>query len=237
MILHTEINGSGEAIVFLHTGLQTSATDFIQQQNTFIKDYQVISPDLRGHGKSITTDISNFFEDSATDLHETLENLGLHSVHIVGASLGALVAIFFAKRFPDKVKSLTISGVTKQKPENWRELHRAEVAVQAGLLNNEEAVDYFNHLHGAGWDRFITMGRNAEWYPFHETSDLTGIAAPVLVMAGEGNSNESISAIDYGKEQENVHVAILPFGSHLIHAEQPELYSKILGLFLKNGKA
>jgi len=96
MILYTEIKGSGEAIVFLHTGLQTSATDFIQQQNDFMKDYQVISPDLRGHGKSITTDTSNFFEDSATDLYETLENLGLHSVHVVGASLGALVAIFFA---------------------------------------------------------------------------------------------------------------------------------------------
>ena len=115
-------------------------------------------------------------------------------------------------------------------------MHRADVAAQVGLLNHEEAVSYFNSLHGAGWDRFITMARNEQWYPFHETSDLTSIAAPVLVIAGEGNSNESISAIDYGKEQENVHVAILPFGSHLIHAEQPELYSKILELFLKNGQ-
>ena len=234
MILHTEIHGSGEAIVFLHTGLQTSATDFIPQQTAFLEDYQVISPDLRGHGKSAATDISNFFEDSANDLNETLENLGLYSVHIVGASLGALVAIYFAKRFPDRLKSLTISGVTKQKPENWREMHRADVTAQTELLNNEEVVGYFKNLHGAGWDRFITMGRNEQWYPFHETSDLTGIAAPVLVMAGEGNSTESISAIDYGREQENVHVAILPFGSHLIHAEQPELYSKTLELFLKN---
>lgn len=234
MILHTVTKGSGEALVFLHTGLQTAATDFIPQQTIFSEHYQVISPDLRGHGKSTAADISNFFEDSAQDLDETFEKLGLQSAHIAGASLGALVAIVFAKRFPAKVKTLTISGVTKQKPDNWQSMHQQDVEMQAGLLINEEAVSYFTDLHGPDWKRFIDMGKSEDWYPFNETSNLSQVSSPVLVIAGEGSTNESLSAIEYRKEQENVHISILPFASHLVHDEQPELYAEVLGRFLVN---
>ncbi|TAA72683.1 alpha/beta fold hydrolase [Planococcus salinarum] len=234
MILHTELKGGGEAIVFLHTGFQTAATDFIQQQNTFMNGYRIISPDLRGHGKSATVDISNFFEDSADDLAETLEGLGIQKTHIVGASLGALAALSFAKRYPDKLKSLTISGVTKGMPENWLEMHQEDVKMQAELMNNEEALMYFNDLHGPGWTRFIEMGRSEDWYPFHETGDLSGISAPILVIAGETSPHEVKSLMDYRAEFNNVHIATIPFAAHLVHAEQPELYSKVLELFLKN---
>lgn len=232
MILHTETNGSGEAIVFLHSGLQTAATDFVKQQQHFMSAYTVICPDLRGHGKSAASDISNFFEDAADDLAETLEALGHPSAHIVGASLGALVALHFAKRHPAKLKSLVFSGVTKSKPGNWGEMHQEDVQLQADLLNNQEAVQYFNDLHGAGWSRFIEMGRSEEWYPFHSTGDLTGISVPILAIAGEGSPHEVKSIMEYRTESDNVHAAVIPFAAHLVHTEQPELYSKVLELFL-----
>jgi len=50
--------------------------------------YIVILPDLRGHGKSIENNLSNFFEDSAMDIEETLNKLDVKSVHLVGCSLG-----------------------------------------------------------------------------------------------------------------------------------------------------
>ena len=52
MILHTNIIGEGEPIVFLHSGLQTGESDFIYQCEHFSKNYKVILPDLRGHGRS-----------------------------------------------------------------------------------------------------------------------------------------------------------------------------------------
>ena len=60
MILHTEIFGNGEPIVFLHTGLQTGLTDFEYQREYFQKNFKVILPDLRGHGNSKAEDFSNF---------------------------------------------------------------------------------------------------------------------------------------------------------------------------------
>ncbi|MFJ5770987.1 alpha/beta fold hydrolase [Psychrobacillus sp. NPDC093180] len=57
MLLHTNIMGDGEPIVFLHTGLQTGMTDFEFQREYFSKDYKIVLPDLRGHGQSFTNEI------------------------------------------------------------------------------------------------------------------------------------------------------------------------------------
>ena len=87
LILHTEILGNGEPIVFLHTGLQTGLTDFEYQREYFQKNFKVILPDLRGHGKSIAEVYSNFFEDSASDLADTLDDLNIERAHIVAVPL------------------------------------------------------------------------------------------------------------------------------------------------------
>ncbi|MGB5944832.1 alpha/beta fold hydrolase [Paenisporosarcina sp.] len=235
LILHTEVLGSGEPIVFLHTGLQTGLLDFEYQREYFKNKFKVILPDLRGHGKSIENDFSNFFEDSAEDLLETLEHLEVESAHIVGCSLGALVGLYFTKMYPHKAKSLCISGVLPVKPENWLELHNENVEGQTQLLLQEETVRYFDSIHMSDWKQFLYMGRNEEWYPFEETKDLDAIACPVLYMVGEGNKDETKGAIVYPLTKENVHVSIIPFAGHLIHSDQTEIYTKVLELFLNKG--
>ena len=232
LILYTEVLGSGEPIVFLHTGLQTGLLDFVYQREYFKNNFKVILPDLRGHGKSIENDFSNFFEDSAKDLLETLEHLEVKSAHIVGCSLGALVGLYFAKMYPHKAKSLCISGVLPVKPENWLELHNENVEGQTQLLHHEETVKYFDSIHMSDWKQFLYMGRNEEWYPFEETKDLDTITCPVLYMVGEGNKDETKGAIVYPLTKENVHVSIIPFAGHLIHSDQHEIYTKVLELFL-----
>ncbi|WP_455675168.1 alpha/beta fold hydrolase [Pradoshia sp.] len=234
MILHTNVLGEGEPIVFLHTGLQTGNTDFEYQREYFRNSYKVILPDLRGHGNSIANDITNFFEECAIDIEETLKNLGIESAHIVGCSLGGLAGLSFAKKYPNKVKSLAISGVLAERPENWLEMHKEESEAQAQLLHNEELIHYFNHLHSSDWKQFITMGQDEEWYPFDLTKDLDGIQSPILYMVGEGNNDESKSAILYQALKEDIHISIIPFASHLVHAQQPKIYTEVLSLFLEN---
>lgn len=232
MILHTEILGEGEPIVFLHTGLQTGTTDFEYQRDYFKEKYKVILPDLRGHGKSVSNDFSNYFEDSAKDLAETLEALGIHSAHIVGCSLGALVGLYFAKQFPSFVKSLSLSGIIPEKPKNWSVLQKEEAERQAHLLLNEEVVQYFDDLHQSDWRKFLDL-TNKDGYPFEETKNLTDVDCPVLYLVGEGNPLETKGAVLYPKMKSDVHVAIIPFAAHLVHTEQPEIYSQILKRFIE----
>lgn len=236
MILHTSITGEGEPITFLHTGLQTGLLDYEFQREYFGQNFQVISPDLRGLGKSKVDDIQNFFEDSAKDLLETLNHLSINTIHLVGCSLGALVAIKFAQLFPNRVKTLVISGITPVKPDNWLKLHEEDVKGQNEVLKNKELSGYFDQLYTSDWRQFIHFGKDENWYPFDDVKAVTDFEFPVLFIVGENKSNETIGASIYPKVNPNVRVAIVPFAGHLVHVEQPEIYTKIVEVFIERAK-
>lgn len=233
MILHTEQSGSGEPIVFLHTGLQTGLTDFTTQREHFQDNFNVIAPDLRGHGQTVSDDLANYFHDSATDLHETLLHLNIEAAHIVGCSLGALVGLVFAKKCPTQVLSLTLSGITPKKPENWAEIIAEDMAHQARMLKNEEVTSYFDQVHTGDWRKTLDISQVSDWYPFDETGDLSMLKMPVLYLVGEGHAHEKSGTLIYPETNENIHVAIIPFASHNVHLEQPEIYTQIVETFIK----
>ncbi|MGG1629773.1 alpha/beta fold hydrolase [Rossellomorea sp. NRS-1567] len=232
MILNTEVYGEGEPIVFLHTGLQTGNTDFVKQREVLQKNRKVIVPDLRGHGKSVSDDFSNYFEDAAEDLRETLNHLQIDQLHLVGCSLGGLVGLRFAKKYPGRLRSLTLSGITADKPSNWKEMHSQDVQFQKELLENSEFTNQLDLQHESDWKQFIYMARDEDWYPFEYTSDLDNITAPILFMVGEGNKAEVTTAAKYQSIHSHIHVCVIPFASHLVHVQKPDIYTEVLLEFL-----
>lgn len=76
----------------------------------------VITPDLRGHGQSSVPGTFSI-QDCACDMHELLETLQVGPAHIIGVSMGGMVAQQLAIDYPDGVASLVIvdslSGVTR----------------------------------------------------------------------------------------------------------------------------
>lgn len=63
---------------------------------------------------------------------------------------------------------------------------------------------------------------------------MVDIKRPVLFMVGEGNSYEVKGAAVYPQMNNRFRVSVIPFASHLVHIEQPEIYTTILELFLTN---
>ncbi|WP_026859846.1 alpha/beta fold hydrolase [Jeotgalicoccus psychrophilus] len=232
MILHTEVSGTGEALIFLHTGLQTGKTELDLQKEYFDKKYEVILTDLRGHGKSVTNDYSDYFENTAKDLAETLDNLDIKSAHIVGCSLGALAGLIFAKTYPEKVTSLTLSGIMSEKPADWESLNQKDKESTAEILSNPEAEEYFNSIHKGDWKKLLKTTEKSDWYPFDQTADLSMLDFPVLYIVGENNPRETAGALSYPKMNKNIHVSIIPFAGHTVHLDQSEIYNKTLEMFL-----
>lgn len=234
MILHTEISGTGEAIVFLHTGLQTGKTELNLQKEYFDEKYQVILPDLRGHGNSVTNDYSNYFVSAAKDLAETLEELNIKTAHIVGCSLGAMTGLIFAKNYPNKVISLTLSGIMSKKPADWESLNQEDKESTAEILSNPETEEYFNSIHKGNWKELLETTEESDWYPFDQTADLSMLDFPILYIVGESNPRETAGTLSYPKTNKNIHVSIIPFAGHTVHLDQPEIYNSILDKFLFN---
>ena len=105
--INYEIKGEGESLIFIH-GLGSSGRDWEYQVNDFATKYKVITFDLRGHGQSDKPNepytISMFANDSA----KLIEQLSSEPVHMVGHSLGGMVAFQLVVDYPKLVKSLTI---------------------------------------------------------------------------------------------------------------------------------
>jgi pimeloyl-ACP methyl ester carboxylesterase len=105
--LYCEIAGEGEPLLLLH-GLGSCTADWAPQIERFRQDYRVIAFDLRGHGRSSKPREGYSIPRFAKDTAILLDALGAGPVHVVGLSLGGMVAFQLAVDAPERVKSLTI---------------------------------------------------------------------------------------------------------------------------------
>lgn len=74
------------------------------------KEYRIIAPDLRGHGKSDRPLTGYHIDDFSHDLLLLLHKLGINKCHVVGSSMGAEVGLSLAAANPDMVLSLVNEG-------------------------------------------------------------------------------------------------------------------------------
>jgi pimeloyl-[acyl-carrier protein] methyl ester esterase len=104
---HYEISGSGEPVVMIH-GLGASGR-FWQAQKEFLQtDFQVITLDLPGHGKTAWKPISLI--EMAMDIRQILSSLALAQFSIVASSMGGLVALELYRMMPQDIMRISFVG-------------------------------------------------------------------------------------------------------------------------------
>ena len=99
--------GSGETMVFLH-GLGSNSTDWQQQIDYFSQKYRVVAIDCRGHGRSDKPDGKYTIPLFADDIVQLFTHLEIDYFHLVGFSMGGMMAFQIAVDNPQKIKTLTI---------------------------------------------------------------------------------------------------------------------------------
>lgn len=106
-LLHYVENGQGEAIVMLH-GVLVDASMYDKLVSYLEPYYRCILPDLRAHGKSKKFNKHLSIKLQAKDVKLLLDHLGIRKAHIVGYSMGGLIAQEFCFQFPERVKTLSL---------------------------------------------------------------------------------------------------------------------------------
>ena len=105
--LYYETYGSGRPLVMLHGGLY-SGENFYPIIPALAEEYQVIVPDLQGHGRTADVDRPLDIKLMADDIAALIRHLGLEQVDVLGYSLGGGVALFLARKYPELVRKLIL---------------------------------------------------------------------------------------------------------------------------------
>ena len=95
-------------IVFIH-GVGLTKEMWTPQIN-FFKDHNILTYDLIGHGKTPLEKTQLNFEDFVKQLINLINELDIKKIHLVGFSLGALIARHFAANPGDRLNSLILHG-------------------------------------------------------------------------------------------------------------------------------
>ncbi len=102
-----EWGDSGTPIICIH-GLTANAFCYQPIADELANEHRVIAYDLRGRGDSDKPEDGYSVPIHAADLAELIDELGLQRPIIIGHSLGALIALYFAAHHPDKLSKLVL---------------------------------------------------------------------------------------------------------------------------------
>jgi len=105
-------------IVFVH-GVGLSNKIWKPQIN-FFKEYNTLAYDLLGHGKTPLKKTKVTFNDFSRQLLNLINELKFEKIHLVGFSLGALIARHFASKHNDRLCSLIIHGSIYKRTEEQK---------------------------------------------------------------------------------------------------------------------
>jgi pimeloyl-ACP methyl ester carboxylesterase len=108
------IKGKGEPVVLIHGWLSSSGVNWGLPGTTSLlaKNFQVIALDVRGHGQSDKpTKAEAYGPELVEDVVRLLDHLKIRKAHLVGYSMGGIIAANFMARHPDRVLSGTLGGM------------------------------------------------------------------------------------------------------------------------------
>ncbi|MEX2245488.1 MAG: alpha/beta fold hydrolase [Dehalococcoidia bacterium] len=214
-IYYEEHGDSNAEPVLLIMGFLMNAAAWAPQVPALAERYHVIALDNRGAGRTTQPEAGYTMEDMADDAAGVLGHLGIDSAHVIGLSMGGMVAQHLALRHPRRVRTLTLMVTSCGGPhsagyETMVE-RRAEAQAQPpeslGAWTPEQAQEFalmhftpeFLANPGPAFMQFVTAALQHPTLPHsmlaqgeailaHDTHDrLPEIAAPTLVMAGDAD--------------------------------------------------
>jgi len=122
--LYYEVHGTGEPLLLLH-GFSGSSQDWKPSTTgEWSRDFQLVVPDLRGHGRSTVLTKPFRHQDAATDILALLDHLEIRACKGLGISSGGNVLLHMATRQPERVKAMVLVSATPYFPEQARSIMR-----------------------------------------------------------------------------------------------------------------
>lgn len=248
--LHYEEYGHGTPLILIH-GLGSSSQDWELQVPVLARHYRLIVVDVRGHGRSDKPRERYSIEGFTYDLIALIEHLDLPPAHVVGLSMGGMIAFQLAVDEPGRVKSLCIVNSAPQVKvrsarEYWwwakrwtlaRVLSLATVGkalgdrlfpkpAQADLRRKmaERWAKNDKRAYLASFDAIVGWGVQER---------LSRITCPTLVISADHDYTPVAQKENYVKLLPDARLVVIEDSRHATPLDQPEVFNTTLLDFLE----
>ena len=235
-------------IVFIHgVGLNHEIWEY--QFNSF--ENTVLTYDILGHGKTPIRDGKITFDDFSTQLLNLIDELSIEKIHLVGFSIGSLIARNFATKYNNRLQTLTLlnSIFHRSNPQQKIVDERFEKSKSSNIISNDALIRWFTEDYlkknqkTSEWISSILNKNNMknfnkvyELFVKHkDDEDFKKIKAETLVITGEGDvgSTPEMSK-NLSKVIENSKLKIIPKGKHLCSIECVDDVNNAIKEHIKN---
>ena len=216
--LHYTDQGEGEPVLLIH-GLGSSERDWEYQLPALLPGYRVLCLDMRGHGKSEKPKGGYSVKTFAEDCLAFIAFMQLSKPHIVGISMGGMIAFQLATDRPDVPASLTI---VNSGPELIPR-HPREYLLVAQRL-------FFAHVLPLS---AIAKGLATTLFPKSEQQDiLDPIICPVLVISADKDYTPVEKKREYVSRLGDARLEVIEDSRHGTPIDQADKFNALLLDFL-----
>jgi pimeloyl-ACP methyl ester carboxylesterase len=179
-------HSSGTPLLLLH-GFMGTGDDWRHVFAAPLDGYRVITPDLRGHGRSTNPSGVFRFADVARDILALLDHLGIDRVKAIGMSAGANTLLHMATQQPSRIDAMIHVSGTPRFPEPARAIMRS--MTEGGRSEAEWTEMRGRHVYGddqnrALWRHAHGFADDREDMNF-DAAALSAITARSLVVHGD----------------------------------------------------
>jgi len=234
--------GSGNPVLFLHSGQGVTANDpFLALLAT---KRRVIAPSHPGFGKSALPDWVDSVDDIAHIYLELMDRLELSHVDIIGCSIGGWITAEIATKVPERVKKLVMIGPVGVKTGTPDKLDVPDVFAMPqdkfAKLIFHDPEKFRPDLKTMPDEAINVMARNREtlaliaWEPYMHNPKLKHrlhrVTAPALFLRGESDGLVSAEYLQrYAALLPNTRIEAIAKAGHAPQLEQPQvLFEKVV---------
>lgn len=248
--VYYEAHGGGEPLLLIH-GLGSSTEDWEPQVPAFARHFRVITYDVRGHGRTAKPREAYTVKQFADDAAALIAHLGLDSVHVLGISMGGMIAFQLAADHPRMIRSLTI---VNSGPEMILRTWQQRVAIYSrfaivrlmgmrkmGAVLAERLLP--GPAHARARDTFVERwARNdpgaylralRALIGWSVSDRLSAIAAPTLVLAADQDYTPVPFKEQYTARIPGAKLAVVPDSRHMLPVERPDDFNRVALDFLR----
>jgi pimeloyl-ACP methyl ester carboxylesterase len=236
-----EVHGAGPPLIMLHGATSSGRVDFAAQIPVFARAFRCLLPDARGHA-STRWDAADGFAAAwlVDDLAAFVDGLGLETFHLLGFSMGAMVALAFTARNPQRVRTLVVVGISVEREPRATvarrimdptRIDRNDPELAAALARRHDLVQGPD-----AWRRLLpAIAADVASQPLPSPRELHGIDAPTLVVCGDRDPFVPVDqAWGLRRQLPNARLLVVPDCGHDVLARQPAIVNEALGVFYRS---